>query len=155
MDTPDLTQWTTDDGVVVERQDILANIAANVEAGHPGTRSRPERRRFPTEHIAAARQPPGLSDSERDQLRDWWNSPAGADTDGPIPAELEQIVAAIANARTSTALDAVAQKVADQNESYLHSPGLSPDWIAGWHSANHHDVYTINALHSWRQPQDS
>lgn len=68
---------------------------------------------------------------------------------------LDRVVADIVNARVGDVLREVSQKVADQNEAYLHSPGLNPDWIAGWHSANHHDVDTINALYSWRLPQDS
>lgn len=151
VDTPDPTQWTTDDGALIERQDITASIAANVDAGMPGTRDRPERRRFTPEQLTAVRQPPGLSGAERDQLADWFRM-TGTEVDEPLHAELAQVVAGIVNARTSTVLEEAAQAIADQHEAYLHSPGLSPDWIAGWHSANHHDVYTLSALHSWRQP---
>ena len=154
VDTPDLTQWTTDDGVAVERQDITASIAATVDAGHPGTRDRPERRRFTPEQLAAVNQPPGLSDAERDQLTDWFRT-TGAELGDPLPSELVQVVAGIVNARTSTVLEEAARKITDQHEAYLHSPGLSPDWVAGWHSANHHDVDVVNALHPWRQPDDS
>lgn len=66
--TPDPSQWTTDDEMVVERQDIIASITAAADSGHPG-RPRPQRRRHTPEQVAAAFEPPGLTDSERDQLR--------------------------------------------------------------------------------------
>ncbi|MFE6508111.1 hypothetical protein ACFVBP_10610 [Nocardioides sp. NPDC057764] len=130
---------------MVERQDIIASITAAADSGHPGY-PRPQRRRRTPEQVAAAFEPPGLTDSERDQLRAWSASKDNG-TAEPNLTGLDQVVADIVNARVSEVLKEVSQKVADQNEAYLHSPGLSQDWIAGWHSANHHDVDTINALY--------
>ena len=52
----------------------------NRRGGRSSRTPRPERRRFTPEQVAAAFEPPGLSDSERGQLRDWWASAADDET---------------------------------------------------------------------------